>query len=175
MTEVLPIAVLCGRGPVERLTAWFGDRWNHRAAATFNRHLDALRSAMSFWIDQGWLSTDPTRRLRRRGHAPGRTRALSTTDIDALLDLEAPLFAITQDTVIAYVADWPGPVTRNPDLDEPPAPATNDALPAPTPLIPALGISAGQGYPLVFRRILLGSPVPADRWGNSPSARMVNV
>jgi hypothetical protein len=30
-------------------------------------------------------------------------------------------FAITQDTVITYVADWPVPVTRNPDLDEPPA------------------------------------------------------
>lgn len=46
---------------------------------------------MAFWIDQGWLTTDPTRRLRRRGRAPDRTRALSVADIDALLDLEAPL------------------------------------------------------------------------------------
>ena len=29
-------------------------------------------------------------------------------------------FAITQDTVIAYVADWPVPVTRNPDLERRP-------------------------------------------------------
>ncbi|MCF6473582.1 hypothetical protein FAF44_35140 [Nonomuraea sp. MG754425] len=68
----------------ERLTVWFARQWNGRAAATFNRHRDALRSAVTFWMDQGWLSTDPTRRLRRRGRAPDRTRALAVANIEAL-------------------------------------------------------------------------------------------
>jgi integrase/recombinase XerC/integrase/recombinase XerD len=64
-----------------------------RAAATFNRHLDALRSAASFWTGQGWLAADPTRRLRRRrrGRAPDRTRALGAGEIEALLGLDVPL------------------------------------------------------------------------------------
>jgi integrase len=77
---------------VDHLTVWFGDQWNDRAAATFNRHLDALRSAVAYWQDQpGWLATDPTRRLRRRGRSPDRTRALSVAEIEALFELEAPI------------------------------------------------------------------------------------
>jgi integrase/recombinase XerD len=41
-----------------------------------------LRSATAFWMDQEWLTTDPTRRLRRRGRAPDRTRALAAADLD---------------------------------------------------------------------------------------------
>jgi hypothetical protein len=62
---------------VQRLTDRFGGQWNRRAAATFNRHLDALRSAVAYWQDQGWLSADPTRRLRRRDRTPDRTRGWS--------------------------------------------------------------------------------------------------
>jgi integrase/recombinase XerC/integrase/recombinase XerD len=40
---------------------------------------------------ENWLSSDPTRRLRRRGRSPDRTRALSAADIDALFDLDAPI------------------------------------------------------------------------------------
>jgi integrase len=76
---------------VARLTAWFTARWASRAAATFNRHLDALRSAAAFWAGQGWLAGDPTRMLRRRGRAPDRTRALAAADIEAVLDLDVPL------------------------------------------------------------------------------------
>jgi integrase/recombinase XerC/integrase/recombinase XerD len=75
----------------ERLTAWFTGRWSGRAAATFNRHLDALRSAASFWSSQGWLSGDPTRLLRRRGRAPDRTRALPAADIEAILGMDVPI------------------------------------------------------------------------------------
>lgn len=71
----------------ERLTGWFGQRWNQRAPATFNRNLDALRSAVTYWQNQDWLTSDPTRRLRRRARAPDRTRALSHADIDALFAL----------------------------------------------------------------------------------------
>ena len=75
----------------ERLTEWFTARWSGRAAATFNRHLDALRSAASFWAGQGWLTTDPARRLRRRGRAPDRTRAIGAAEIEAILSMEVPI------------------------------------------------------------------------------------
>ena len=76
---------------VERLTAWFTDQWSGRAAATFNWHLDALRSAAGFWASQGWLADDPARRLRRRGRTPDRTRALGAAEIEAVLDMDVPL------------------------------------------------------------------------------------
>lgn len=85
------VAELDDEENVERLTAWFTGRWSERAAATFNRHLDALRSAAAFWASQGWLTSDPTRRLRRRGRAPDRTRALGSADIEALLDMDVPI------------------------------------------------------------------------------------
>lgn len=85
------VAELDGEHNAEHLTGWFGEQWNQRAAATFNRHLDALRSAVAYWQDQNWLSSDPTRRLRRRGRSPDRTRALSVADIDALFDLDTPI------------------------------------------------------------------------------------
>ena len=57
------VADLGSEENAERLTEWFTARWSGRAAATFNRHLDAIRSAASFWIGQGWLAADPSRRL----------------------------------------------------------------------------------------------------------------
>jgi integrase len=85
------VAELDDEDNVERLTAWFTARWSDRAAATFNRHLDALRSAASFWAGQGWLAADPARRLRRRGRAPDRTRAIPAADIEAILGMDAPI------------------------------------------------------------------------------------
>ncbi|MEO3876031.1 site-specific integrase [Nonomuraea sp. B12E4] len=85
------VAELDTEANVAALTEWFTGRWSTKAAATFNRHLDALRSAVAFWTDQGWLTTDPTRRLRRRGRAPDRTRALAVADIEAIFDLDVPI------------------------------------------------------------------------------------
>ena len=86
-----PVAALDDEDNVERLTAWFNRRWAEKAPATFNRHLDALRSAAQFWAGQDWLTADPTRRLRRRGSAPDRTRMLGAADVAALLDLDVPI------------------------------------------------------------------------------------
>ena len=69
----------------EAIAAWFSSRWGSAAPATFNRHLDALRSAIGYWRQQGWLDADPTRQLRRRRRTPDRTRALSRREIDELL------------------------------------------------------------------------------------------
>jgi len=44
-----PVADLDVEDNVAALTGWFGDQWSQRAPATFNRHLDAPRSAATFW------------------------------------------------------------------------------------------------------------------------------
>lgn len=88
---VFTVAGLDDEDNADRLVQWFTGKWNGRAAATFNRHLDALRSAASFWASQGWLTTDPARRLRRRGRAPDRTRALGAADIEAILSMDVTI------------------------------------------------------------------------------------
>lgn len=80
-----PLATLEDPDVAMALAAWFTDRWGKAAAATFNRNLDALRSAVRFWMVQGWLADDPTSGLRRRRRAVDRTRALSRAEIDELL------------------------------------------------------------------------------------------
>ena len=55
----------------DALTGWFEQCWGARAPATFNRNLDALRSAARHWRNQGWLHTDPTAALRRRARPTG--------------------------------------------------------------------------------------------------------
>jgi site-specific recombinase XerD len=84
----VPVAAVDEPDTATRLVGWFADRWGTRAPATFNRNLDAIRAALGYWRDQDWITTDPTRSLRRRGRAPDRTRALSRTDIETLLARE---------------------------------------------------------------------------------------
>jgi integrase len=67
------------------LAGHFGRLWDGRAPATWNLALDAVRSACRYWADQGWLTSDPTVRLRRRPAPPDRTRALSRDEIQRLL------------------------------------------------------------------------------------------
>ena len=44
-----------------------------------------MRSASSYWADQGWLEADPAQGLRRRKRPPDRTRAISRAEVEALL------------------------------------------------------------------------------------------
>jgi site-specific recombinase XerD len=83
--DTVPVAVLDEPAAAKDLAAWFAARWGPSAPATFNRNLDTLRSAARYWRDQGWITTDPLRAVRRRGRAPDRTRALSREQISALL------------------------------------------------------------------------------------------
>jgi integrase len=69
---------------------WFSAHWGTSAPSTFNRNLDAVRSAQKYWQDQGWMSDiiDLTATLRRRKRAADRSRALSRADVDRLLSRE---------------------------------------------------------------------------------------
>jgi integrase/recombinase XerC/integrase/recombinase XerD len=83
----VPVAVL-DEPAASAVAHWFAERWGAAAPATFNRNLDALRSAAGYWRDQGWIVGDPTRAVRRRGRAPDRTRALSRPVVEELLGRE---------------------------------------------------------------------------------------
>ncbi|MFF5249263.1 hypothetical protein ACFY3V_33715 [Streptosporangium sp. NPDC000095] len=84
----LAVAELDQLANVAKLTDWFETTWGQRAAATYNRNLDTLRSAIGYWIDCGWLTTDPTAGLRRRGRAPDRSKARDKDVIEAFLARE---------------------------------------------------------------------------------------
>jgi integrase/recombinase XerC/integrase/recombinase XerD len=83
-----PVVALSAPATAAAITAWFTDRWGGRAPSTYNRNLDALRSAIGYWGEQEWLSGDPTRSLRRRRRPVDRTRALSRSEIEQLLARE---------------------------------------------------------------------------------------
>ena len=71
------------------VAAWFARQWGQAAPATWNRNLDAIRSAQRYWHDQGWMNaTGLTSALRRRQRRADRSRALSRADIERLLTRE---------------------------------------------------------------------------------------
>jgi integrase/recombinase XerC/integrase/recombinase XerD len=68
------------------VAAWFARQWGQAAPATWNRNMDAIRSAQRYWHNQGWMNTAGlTSALRRRQRRPDRSRALSRADIERLL------------------------------------------------------------------------------------------
>jgi integrase/recombinase XerC/integrase/recombinase XerD len=69
----------------ERVVGWFHARWDTSAPATFNRNLDAIRSAIGYWTLQSWVAVDPTRAIRRRAQPADRTRALPKAKVERLL------------------------------------------------------------------------------------------
>ena len=72
-----------------QVAAWFTRRWGQAAPATWNRNLDAIRSAQRYWQDQQWMNaTDLTSAVRRRQRTPDRSRALSRADVERLLTRE---------------------------------------------------------------------------------------
>lgn len=81
----LPLDALADPAVEHALVGWFEGRWGPRAPATFNRNLDALRAAVAYWVDQGWISADPTRRLTRRGRAPDRSKSIDRAELDRFL------------------------------------------------------------------------------------------
>jgi integrase/recombinase XerD len=66
------------------VAGWFTVRYHDVAPATWNRELATLRSAITWWVSQGWAAADPTAGLARRREHPDRTRALTRRQIESL-------------------------------------------------------------------------------------------
>src|SRR5216684_1163554 len=66
----------------ERFAAWFTARWANRSPSTWNVSLDAVRSAGAWWMQQDWITADPSRTLKRRKPRPDRARALSRPEVE---------------------------------------------------------------------------------------------
>jgi len=69
----------------DRLAELVTTTWGQAAPRTWNLRLTTLRSAVNYWTEQGWLTTDPTVRLRPRSAPPDRDRALTRDQVAALL------------------------------------------------------------------------------------------
>ena len=81
---VVPLAVLDDPGTGARLAAALAERASQSDARTVNRELSALRSAVGWWQDQGWISADPTAGLRHAWPAIRALPALTSEQLNAL-------------------------------------------------------------------------------------------
>jgi integrase len=87
---VVPLALLDDPGTGDRLATAFEARTGMADARTANRELSALRSAVGWWRELGWIRTDPTVGLHHcRPDALGA--ALSEEQVNALFLLPASL------------------------------------------------------------------------------------
>jgi len=60
------------------------ERWDERAASTWNKHLSALRSFAAYAQRQDWLTSDPSRRLERRKVTRSRDKAIPRARLERL-------------------------------------------------------------------------------------------
>jgi hypothetical protein len=87
---VVPLALLDDPGTGDRLAAQLAARTALADARTANRELSALRGAVWWWLDQGWIQADPTTGLRHR-HPDAPGAPLTREEVDALFRLPASL------------------------------------------------------------------------------------
>lgn len=87
---VVPLALLDEPSTGERLDTEFAVRKAVADARTANRELSALRSAVGWWREQDWISSDPTAGLRHR-HPDALGVPLSKEQADALFLLPVGL------------------------------------------------------------------------------------
>jgi len=87
---VVPLALLDDPGTGGRLAGALAERSAGADARTANRELSALRSAVGWWKDQGWVRTDPTAGLRHRQTAAA-TAPLRAAQVGELFRLPASL------------------------------------------------------------------------------------
>lgn len=87
---VLPLVLLDDLDAGARLAAQFAARTAMTDARTANRELSALRSAVGWWREQGWIRGDPTAGLRHE-HPDDRGAPLSGEQVNALFLLPAGL------------------------------------------------------------------------------------
>jgi integrase/recombinase XerD len=76
---------------LEALEAAFTAAFGGLAPATRARHLSALRSALAWWAEAGWVAADPTAGWARPKVPVDTTRALTRAQVAAIWRLDVPL------------------------------------------------------------------------------------
>jgi integrase/recombinase XerD len=87
---VVPLALLDDDGTGRRLAAALADRAAAAGTRTVNRELSALRSAAGWWLEQQWISSDPTAGLHQL-RAGSAAAALDAGEVGRLFRLAAGL------------------------------------------------------------------------------------
>jgi hypothetical protein len=88
---VVPLALLDHPEAATRLAAAVAGRAVMAGAATVNRELSALRSAIGWWQDQRWITADPTAGLRHVSGSPAPLAPLTGQQVRELLAVPAGL------------------------------------------------------------------------------------
>jgi integrase len=87
---VVPLALLDGADAGPRLAVALAARTAQTDPSTVNRELSALRSAVGWWQDQGWIGGDPTAGLRNLRARPP-LHPLTGPQVATLFRAAAPL------------------------------------------------------------------------------------
>jgi integrase/recombinase XerD len=85
------VAVLGTPAGASALEAAFTAAFGTLAPATRARHLSALRSAITWWTEAGWVTSDPTAGWARPKVPVDTTRALTRAQVAAIWKLDVPL------------------------------------------------------------------------------------
>lgn len=88
---IVPLAVLDEAGAGDRLRRFHAARGESRSARTANRELSILRSAVSWWLAQGWIAADATEDLPRQRVETIVGRRLDAADVRRVFSLRVPL------------------------------------------------------------------------------------
>lgn len=88
---VVPLALLDDAGTGPRLAAALADRGARADPRTVNRELSALRSAAGWWLEQQWITLDPTAGLRHLRTGPAAAPPLTAEQARRLFRLPASL------------------------------------------------------------------------------------
>lgn len=87
---IVPLALLDDPDTGSRLGAAVAKRGELADARTVNREVSALRSAAGWWLEQGWIATDPTAELQLR-RPDGLAAPLDAAQVDQVLRLPVNL------------------------------------------------------------------------------------
>jgi integrase/recombinase XerD len=88
---VLPLAVVDDAETGPRLAAALAERAHRADASTVNREISALRSAIGWWQERGWVRRDPTAGLRLLADLPSSARPLTEPQLAELFRLPVGL------------------------------------------------------------------------------------
>jgi integrase len=88
---VVPLALLDDPGAAGRLAVAAAERAGGTDPRTVNREISALRSAVGWWLGQGWIAADPTEELRLLRPGAAAAPALSAGQVASLFRLPVEL------------------------------------------------------------------------------------